>query len=412
MDIEKFDTRLLESMWDGADWKKLESKLLELQRGIALAAKAGNREAIRVYQERLTNNTDAKMLAVRHVAENCSTPGVDSRRWKTSAECMLAALSLSNVSYQASPMKLIVIYARFSQKERHIKIPTYQDRAMQALHAYSLAPVAETVGDPRSFAFRKNHSTQDAHAHIMAAMKNNTYYIVQADVKSCYASISHDWLLSNIPMNTAILREFLNAGHVFAGNFFPADGYGISLGVSISPMLGNMTLDGMQSTIFEDLHGLRYNEEYCDGHLVRFADDIFVTASSSERAKRIINIIERFLQLRGMGLSAEKTKIMNVHQGFDFLSRHYVRNGNVINSHPSDRAVLKMEHGLNDFILSFTGSQKTLIDKLNKKLYGWASYHRITDASSAFHHIDVVVKALLLKLCQQLHPHWTHKKNY
>ncbi|MDR2724047.1 MAG: reverse transcriptase N-terminal domain-containing protein [Holosporaceae bacterium] len=404
VDPSNCDTELLDTLWNSADWNKLKSVLFDMQRNIALAAKSDDRDAVLIYQKRLTQSLDAKMLAVRHVVKNGNTPGVDGIQWNTPSEYMKAALLLSDNGYHALPMKLIIIYSKFSQKERRIKIPTYYDRAVQILHAYALDPVGETIGDRRSFAFRKNRSTQDVHAYILSALKKNVYYIVKADVKSCYESINHDWLLSNITMNTTILREFLKAGHISAGDFFPAEDHGISLGVSISPILGNMVLDGMQEEIFERLHGLRYDEEYCDGHLVRFADDIFVTANSIERAKRIISIIENFLQQRGMRLSCEKTSIINVHQGFDFLSRHYVCNGRVIISRPSDAAVVKMEHNLRELILPFKGSQKVLIDKLNKKLHGWASYHKITDARDAFRHIDVVVKTLLLKLCEQLHP--------
>lgn len=171
-----------------------------------------------------------------------------------------------------------------------------------------------------------------------------------------------------------------------------------------------MVLDGLQQTIFEELHGVRCINEYFDGYLIRFADDILVTASSEERGHRIIRIIENFLQKRGMRLSLEKTSIINTHQGFDFLSRHYEMDGKAVVSYPSDLAVKKMEYSLHELIPSFRGSQKSLIDKINKKLYGWASYHKVSDARKAFRLIDVVVKALLLQLCKSLHPAWKLSK--
>ncbi|MDR1362218.1 MAG: reverse transcriptase N-terminal domain-containing protein [Holosporaceae bacterium] len=405
-----FNEELLNSLWNNANWDKLKNALWNMQRDIALATKGGDRDALSMYQKKLTSSLDAKMLAVRHVMTKCRTPGVDGIRWSTPSECMRAALSLEDDGYLASTLRLVVMYSTFSSKERRIKIPTYHDRAMQILHAYALSPVEETMGDSRSFAFRKNRSTQDVHAHIMSALKRGVDYIVKADVKSCYESINHDWLLSNIPMDTRVLREFLKAGHVSAGEFFPAEDHGISLGVSISPILGNLTLDGLQKKIFEGLHGLGYDEQYCEGQLIRFADDIFVTAYSADKAKRIIDIMECFLRQRGMRLSHEKTTVISVHQGFDFLSRHYMRQDKAIISQPSDTAIMKMEHVLRELILSFSGSQKVLIDKLNKKLHGWASYHKITDAQKAFRHIDVVVKILLLKLCEQRHPGWKRSK--
>lgn len=408
--VDSFDEKLLDSLWNDADWSKLKSKLFDMQRDIALAAKANDFDAVSMYQKRLTQSMEAKMLAVRHIVLSGATPGIDGIQWSKPSEYLQAAISLDGRTYHASPTRLVIIRSKFSPKERRIKIPTYFDRAMQTIYAYALSPVEETIGDSRSFAFRKNRSTQDVHAYIMSALKKSSNFIVKTDVKSCYESINHNWLLANIPMDTHVLNEFLKAGHFSAGEFFPAEDHGISLGVSLSPILGNMVLNGLQKSIFEGLHGIRYNEEYCDGYLVRFADDILVTADSTERANRILRVIEDFLQQRGMHISLEKTVIVNVHQGIDFLARHYTKNGNTVISCPSDAAVMKMECSLRELILSFKGSQKKLIDKINKKLYGWSSYHKVSNARKAFRHIDVTVKALLLQLCKNLHPNWKTSK--
>jgi RNA-directed DNA polymerase len=339
-------------------------------------------------------------------------PGVDGVRLDAPAERMKAALSLVDKGYKASPLKMIVIRPKGFGKERRIKIPIARDRAMQTLHAFALDPVSETTGDRRSFAFRKNRSLQDAHAYIMSALrKKNIEYVVKTDVKACYESISHAWLLSHIPMDTDVLRAFLKAGHVFAGELFPPEDHGISLGVSISPILGNMVLDGLQREIFKGIYGFTHEDaDYCNGSLVRFADDVFVTARNLDSAKKIIRIIENFLQPRGMRLSAEKTTIINVRRGFDFLSRHYVRRDDVVKARPSKASILRMENDLQELIAPFKGSQKELIDKLNRKLIGWASYHKTSSARVAFRHIDVVVKTFLLQLCEKLHPNWPREK--
>ena len=250
LSADNFDKKFLDSLWNNADWTELSSKLFSMQRDIALAAKANDFDAVSMYQQRLTQSLEAKMLAVRHVVLNGATPGIDGVQWSTPSEYMQAAISLNNQTYHASPTRLVIIRSKFSSKERRIKIPTYYDRAMQVIYAYSLSPIEETIGDSRSFAFRKNHSTQDVHAYIISALKKGADFILKADVKSCYESISHDWLLSNIPMDTRVLREFLKAGHFSAGEFFSAEDHGISLGVSLSPILGNMVLNGLQKVIF------------------------------------------------------------------------------------------------------------------------------------------------------------------
>ena len=408
---DNFRDETLEALWNGAEWDALEDELANMQRGIALAAKGGDDMARFAAQKLLTGSLAAKMLAVRHVAENLGMPGVDGVRLEAPAERMKTALSLTDKDYKASPVKMLVIRPKGSWKDRRIKIPTAYDRAMQTLHAYALDPVSETTGDRRSFAFRKNRSLQDAHAYVAFALRKNAEYVLKTDVKACYESISHAWLLSRIPMDADVLREFLKAGHIFAGELFPSEDHGISLGVSISPILGNMALDGLQREIFKRIYGLiREDVDYCNGSLVRFADDIFVTARDLDGAKKIVRIIDDFLLPRGMRLSSEKTTIINVRKGFDFLSRHYVRRDDVIEARPSDAAVIRMENDLRELIAPFRGSQKELIDKLNRKLVGWASYHKTAAAGEAFRHIDVVVKTLLLQLCEKLHPNWPREK--
>jgi hypothetical protein len=127
-------------------------------------------------------------------------------------------------------------------------------------------------------------------------------------------------------------------------------------------------------------------------------------------AEKILEILKSFVAVRGLALSEEKTKIINLADGFDFLSRNYRYNDGIIYATPNEAAIQKMEQNMRDLILPYRGGQKTLIEKINKKLIGWASYHRVTEAKSAFRRIDTVVKSLLLQLCEQLHPSLPRKK--
>jgi RNA-directed DNA polymerase len=395
------------NLWDTAAWSEMEEHLLNMQSKICKAVYNRDDEARVDWQTRLVRSLDAKMLAVRHVCESSALPGIDGVKWNTSAEKMQAAISLTSKDYKASPMRMVIVQPKGSNKKRNIQIPTSYDRAMHALYAYSLDPVSESSGEKKSFAFRKGRSTQDVHAYIMKGLSghNAPRFAVKADIKACYASISHEWLLANIPMDTKVLLQFLKAGHVFAGEIFPPDDYGISLGSSISPILGNMALDGMQAAIFKGLHGSASGEiDYAEGNLIRFADDCFFTARTTESAGKIIDLLTEFLHPRGMKLSDEKTRVVDLNNGVDFLSRHYCFVKGIACAAPSENAVAKFEDSLRDLILKYRGSQGGLIEKLNQKLNGWATYHKVADAKADFRHIDTVVKAYLLQLCEKLHP--------
>ncbi len=402
----------LERLWRDTDWDVAEIELRNLQRGIALAAIKRDVVSLTRAQKRLVRSIYAKSLAVRHVCDATAQAGIDNIKWETDADKMRAALSLDSKGYIAKPMRLLIVRPRGQTKDRHIQIPTFYDRAMQTLYAYSLDPVSESVGERKSFAFRKGRSMFDVHAYIVKALEteNPPRYIVKADVRACYASISHEWLLKNIPMDSRVLRQFLKAGHVFGGEIFPPDDFGISLGSSISPILGNMTLDGAQQAIFDGLHDGNVDIDYADGNLIRFADDIIVTARTRESATEIIKILGSFFAVRGLTLSEQKTRIIDLSDGFDFLSRHYQYSDGYVYATPSEGAVAKIEKTLRELITPYRGGQKALIDKINKKLVGWASYHKITEAGQVFRHIDHVIKTLLLELCERLNPRLSRER--
>jgi len=397
---------LLAQMWDEMDWAAAEEKLASLQERLTLAAYRKNDKEIEDLQKRIVRDIEIKCLAVRHVVASTASPGVDKVKWRTSAEKMKAAISLTSKDYHASPMRQILITAKNTGKERRPRIPTYYDRAMNVLYGYSLIPVTEALAERKSFAFRPGRSTQDAHAYVLEALKGHDApdYVVCGDIKAYYSHIQHSWLLKNVPMDKRVLSEFLNAGIVFAGELFPAQDEGISEGSNISPYLGNFVLDGLQKHIFEGLHGTTSPEDYANGNLIRFADDILVTARSAEDAQEVVELLKDFLDERGLTLSEDKTKVCKVTEGFTFLSRSYIRKNGLMYSKPSDKAVDRFIDDLKTTIQSNKKSQRDLILLLNRKLKGWAGYHRYTDATDAFRKVDAAVQTALLEAAIDKHP--------
>lgn len=401
-----FPDETLSKMWDDFDFDKAEEKIFKLQQLLSIAAFKHRDDEVKKLSLQIVSSVDAKMIAVRKVSEKSnSATGIDRVRWITSSEKMNAALSLNPKDYKAKPFKRFIITDEKSNKERRINIPSMFDRAMQVLYMMALEPIEEATGDRKSFAFRKGRSALDLHALLMHALNdyNAPEWVLVCDIKSYYDSISHKWLLDNIPMDKQVLKEFLKAGIIFNNELFPTD-VGISLGCNISTILGNMTLDGLQQ-LFYNLQD-KENMDYYDGYVLRFADDILVTARTKDKAELYLNMIEEFAQERGLEISKNKTYITNVSAGFDFLSRHYYKLNKVVHCKPSENAVKRFENELYDLILNHEKrwSQKRLIESLNAKLNGWATYHRVSEAGTVFNHIDVLVSALLLNLMKDMHP--------
>jgi RNA-directed DNA polymerase len=124
------------------------------------------------------------------------------------------------------------------------------DRAMQALYALALGPVAEATADIASFGFRKYRSAQDAcdQAFKCLCRRNSAQWILEGDIKGCFDNINHEWLLDNILMDRSILTQFLKAGFVYKHHLNPTKA-GTPQGGIISPILANHYVSYCTSSI-------------------------------------------------------------------------------------------------------------------------------------------------------------------
>ena len=395
-------------LWRSINWPTMREELFSRQREIALSAFYQQWEKVETLQNELLGSWVARALAVQAVVDSNSEVGVDGVRWTTDAQKAQAALFLKTKGYRPLPYRHTEIVE--NGKTRIIHVPTSRDKAMLTLCAFALDPVAESTADHRSFFARKGRSLMDLHAYLHQELsgRNAPEWVVVIDVQSFYGSITHEWLLEHTPMDKDILYSLLKAGVVMKGDLFPTE-QGISLGTSLSPILGNMILDGLQSRIFDRLFP-NGRFDYSDGKMFRFADDILILARSEEHAKFIMQVVEEFLAERGLRINHEKSYITNVYCGFDFLSRHSQRKSDVLHATPADKAIIKAERELETLIMNFKGTQRALISKINQKLSGLATYHRVTDAYMDFRHIDAVVEGLLIEfMCRKKYKHWKRK---
>ena len=70
-------------------------------------------------------------------------------------------------------------------------------------------------------------------------------WVYEGDIKACFDGISHEWLLTNIPMDKVILQKWLKAGYIEKDVFYKTE-VGTPQGGIISPILANLTLDGLE----------------------------------------------------------------------------------------------------------------------------------------------------------------------
>jgi RNA-directed DNA polymerase len=411
-------TEIATHQWNSINWKAVYKRINKIQARITKATQRGNRNLAKKLQYLLTSSFDAKLLAVRKVTSNKGkrTSGVDRQLWSTPSTKYKAALSLKTKGYKASPLRRIYIEKKGKKKKRPLGIPTMYDRAIQALYAMALDPIAETTADNVSFGFRRKRSAHDAAQHIFnySAKNKGPQWILEGDIKGCFDNINHQWLMENIPIDKRILKQLLKAGFIYKRKLFPTQ-TGTPQGGILSPIMANITLDGIEKKIKEKYWitpkgtiDARYNKHKVN--YTRYADDFIVSADSIETLNEIKEIITHHLTLRGLTLSEEKTLITNINKGFDFLGWNFRKYKGQVYTKPSKNSIKKVKETIKTIIKAHRGkSQTELIKNLNPIITGWTNYHSNTCAKKTFAQIDNYIFLKLWKWAKRRHSNKSRK---
>jgi RNA-directed DNA polymerase len=396
--------------WHDIDWCRVQRNVREMQVRIAKACREGRWRRVKALQRMLTRSTSAKYLAVRRVTENQGrrTSGVDRVLWDTPDAKWKAANGLKRHGYKPRPLRRVFI-PKANGKERPLGIPTMTDRAMQALYLLALSPIAETIGDPNSYGFRIERSTADAMGQLFISLskKASAQWVLEADILGCFDHINHEWLIANVPMDRTILRKWLKAGVVHKGQLTATDA-GTPQGGIISPTLANMVLDGLETQLKIHL-GEKLGASKAKKlkiNVVRYADDFVITGDSPELlALEVRPWVEQFLAIRGLQLSPEKTHIVHIENGFDFLGWNFRKYNGKLLIKPSKKNVKAFYRKVKEVISTHkTAKHEDLIRMLNPMLRGWALYHQPVVAKKAYSRMDNQIYQALRRWAKRRHP--------
>lgn len=388
--------------WTTIPWDLANQYVRRLQARISKAALDEDWRGVKRLQRLLVRSTSGKALAVRRVTENQGrrTPGVDKVLWSTAGSKWQAVQSLTTVGYKPLPLRRIHI-PKANGGKRPLGIPTMRDRAMQALHWLALDPVAETHADLNSYGFRSHRSTADALTQCMNALSRSgsPEWVLEGDIKGCFDNIDHHWLMENVPMDRGVLSGWLKAGFVERGRLFPTEA-GTPQGGIISPVLANLTLDGLERTLKSSF------PRRAKLNFIRYADDFIVTAASKELLEtKVKPLIAEFLATRGLTLSETKTVITHVADGFDFLGFRVRKFKDFLHVGPSPANTKRLYAKVSAMLRKLrTAKQGDVIRALNPIISGWANYHRTMMASRTFAVMDHRIFWALWRWAKRRHP--------
>nr|WP_100897697.1 reverse transcriptase domain-containing protein [Nostoc flagelliforme] len=211
-----------------------------------------------------------------------------------------------------------------------------------------------------------------------------------------------------------LVNLWLKAGYVDKGLFYETE-TGTPQGGIISPLLANIALHGLEKAlgIKHDYRGRLTSKRA----IVRYADDFVVFCETKEDAEKSVIILNSWMKDRGLTLSEEKTKIVHLTQGFDFLGfniRQYpvsnTKTGFKLLIKPSKQTMQNVRNKLRQVWLEFKSQNvEYLINKLNPIIRGIANYLRIGVSSEAFHHLDSWMHTREKRYANRMHPNKSDK---
>ena len=181
---------------------------------------------------------------------------------------------------------------------------------------------------------------------------------------------------------------------------------GTPQGGILSPLLANIALSALDDHFDRQWHQemgsqaqrqKRRRNGQGNWKIIRYADDfVLMVSGDRQHAEALREEVAAVLAPMGLRLAPEKTRVVHIDEGFDFLGHHIRRmrkrgtQKHYVYTKPSKKAIASIKDKVTAKTYRSTRHQDLdkLILSLNGSLAGWANYFRHGVSKAVFNAID------------------------
>jgi len=246
-----------------------------------------------------------------------AAPGVDGMTWQdyeADLEPRLGDLHgrVLRGAYRPQPSRRTYI-PKADGKQRPLAIAALEDKIVQGATVMVLNAIYEGDFLGFSYGFRPGRGPHDALDALWVAIdRRKVNWILDADLRDFFGSVSQDWLVRFLEHRIGdkriirLIRKWLKAGILEDGVVMASD-RGTGQGSVISPLLANIYLH-----YSFDLWAERWRRQEARGDMivVRYADDLIVGFEHEEEARRFLDAMRERLGEFALSLHPDKTRLI------------------------------------------------------------------------------------------------------
>jgi group II intron reverse transcriptase/maturase len=352
---------------------------------------------------------DVLIFAYERCEANGGAAGVDEQTFEDieryGVERWLDELTqeLKSQTYQPQPVRRVYI-PKPDGKQRPLGIPTIRDRVVQTAVVLVLEPIFEADLQPEQYAYRADRSALDAVQHVHKLINTGHRQIVDADLSSYFDCIPHAELMKSVARRVIdgamlhLIKMWLEApveetderGNKRRSTRNRDEGRGTPQGSPISPLLSNLYM----RRFVLGWKRLGYEKRW-KAYIVNYADDLVICCrTGAQEALAEMRVMMSKLKLT---VNEKKTRVCYLpEEKFDFLGYTFGRCYSMrrrrvyLGTMPSKKRVQRICRAISDETGRDTVrlDPKTMVEKLNRMMTGWANYFCLGAVSKAYSAVD------------------------